>query len=175
MSIFFNSSHIKTLSELQAIAEKHNCTILFSVKRDAHHPDDYEITDLDKERNAELRIIDEKNIDIEQGVRNSITMTFELVELNKEKNNYHVLVYERVSGFLEFNEYDFKEKLTEEEQEEFYNDYENYVSFDYTDTRKYGFNGVDYKVNIYREGIMLNEFANLTCDYLKEPRIVRNY
>lgn len=172
MSIYFSSSHIKTLSELQAIAEKHNCRIIFGVDTGTNHPDDFEITDLMIERVDNLRILAENNITIYSGINDMFTMFFELIT---KEGEYNILKYESYSGYVNFDE-DEIEDLPDEIKDEFYTEYsDDYDYFSFTNTEVYGFENVKHEPNIYREGIMLREFANLVCDYLKEPRIVRNY
>ena len=53
------------------------------------------------------------------------------------------------------------------------NDYSFYDDGDYT--KVIGFKGVKTKVNVYREGMAVKNFGDLVCDYLHEPRIIKNY
>lgn len=168
----FYESHIKTLSELYAIAEKHGCRIIFGIDTNTNHPDDFEITDFMIERSDNLKILAENNITIYGGVNDEFTMFFELIT---KEGKYNILRYERHSGYVNFDK-DEIEELPTEIKDEFYTEYsDDHDYFDLQKTEVYGFENVEYKPNIYREGIMLREFSIMVCDYLGEPRIVRNY
>lgn len=175
MDITFLNNHIKTICELQALAEKHNCSIQIGTRNNTQHPDDFEIDDDLKERYESIKILDENNITIDRGIHDEYSIWFELVDKRGEKTSYHVLTYTSHSGYIDFDEEEV-ELLPESVKDEFYVEYGgNTLYFDYCKTKVYGFENVKYKPNVYRSGIALREFSWLVCDYLGEPRINRNY
>ena len=118
--------------------------------------------------------------DINNPILTHDNVCFELVEhLDDGHWKYNQMVYNVY--FIQFelreNIYpDIDEELQEwldENCEIGYRDYYFYDEGAYT--KVYGFNGVETKVNVYREGMAVKNFGDLVCDYLHEPRIIKTY
>jgi len=174
----FTTAHVNTLSELNSIAKKHNCTIRLYVG-DSNSIEIEDIIDTFKER-YDLSTTAAEELDFNYEIQNPqlhlSSACFELAERTENGTNYHQLSY--IEGYVccELSEscgYDISDEL----QNWFDNYWEDpdsgfiYKSFSYTKVT--GFNGAT--ADVYREGMALKFFGDLVCDYLSEPRIVRVY
>lgn len=177
MNITFYNSHIETISELDALARKHNCRIAIGTENYIRHPDDFEITDMMKQKDENLKLLDDNNITIYSGICLESSIWFELSDWrSREKAKYNLLIYSLSSGYVEFDR-DELECLDDEIKDSIYDDYghDDTIVFDFSNTEIIGFENVEHEVNVYRVGIALREFSYLVCDYLGEPRIERTY
>lgn len=175
MNINFYESHIKTICELQVLAEKHKCSIRIGTHNRTQHPDDFEIDDELEKIDESIKILSKNNITINRGVHDEYSIWFELADKKGDRTTYNSLTYTSHNGFIEFEEEEV-ELLPESIKDDFYVEYGgNTIYFDYHKTEVRGFKNVMYKPNVYRSGIALREFSYLVCDYLGEPRIERNY
>lgn len=177
MSIYFGSSHIKTLIKLQELAKKHNCSIDFGV--DIVNDDDccdwdilaksYDMPDTVREDFVD-------NLYINKSGTNGYNYWFELRDdRNKDKTEYNTLTY---SNLYMYAEYDDIDDLSDESREWLEDNisYPGFLDNDYEHTIIRGFKGVDRSnINVYREGMTLKFFGDLVCDYLGEERIVEVY
>ena len=181
MNFDFYSAHFQTLSELQQMAEKHNCKITFGFTSDVFDGDDTdELLDIfncpDKVREE---IIDDFSIELKSGMYTKIY--FELYD--RDKQHYNQLTYYQHEVLVELentNRFNYHSNETEEWLEENKTDWSNfddkyYLYSEDTKEEVHGFEGIKKEWNIYRPGIMLAVFTQLVCDYLGEERIVRTY
>lgn len=183
MNIYFSSTHLQTLCNLKALAEKHGCSINFGVNDFDDFTGYEKFTDYSEAVIEELRDRGYFWTDTEKG--SATGSWFELFDPNNEKCHYHNLTY--FSGWQAV-EYEPDDDIDDDnplskEAEEFLGDntYEEcdyggknllYVSF--ADTEIRGFEGQEHP-SVYREGMALKFFGDLVCDYLGEERITRVY
>lgn len=186
MRLSLYKEHLETLAQLQEMAKKHNCHINLIIGEDH---------DLEQNGKAFQMLIDRGYITKElfeeikecyflcEDILRSDQVWLELVETDSKtgRQKYNTLFYNvyRISFNLK-EEYAAipSKKVTdwiEENANEYdWNDYKRvYIEGSYT--KVYGFEGIDAKPNVYREGILIREFGDLVCDYLKEPRIIKTY
>lgn len=183
MNIDFCSSHMDTLADLKAIAEKHNCKIIFGFTSDYEQDIDQELL-LKKEFTQEF--IDEMNclMEITHSASTFHKVWFELFD--KNANTYNTMAYMERSTFFTVKKepiYSHDEqpsdKLIEllDKRDEMWDNDEYTINESDSPTVIYGFGNTerveDYRC--YRSGMALKFFGDLVCDYLKEPRIHRVY
>ena len=177
MNIRFGPTHIKTLIKLQALAEKHNCSITFGTNDDFNSKAEIDgfkpyFKDLTDEI---IEDINDKLIQQRVEIKSSIYW-FELYD--KNTNKYNTLTYEESEGCAL---YDKGYQLLEEDTETFFedngNDWCDYgLDFRQCSQEIRGFENVDKsQINVYREGMLLKFFGDLVCDYLGEERIHEVY
>jgi hypothetical protein len=177
----FNSTHIDTLSELNSIAKKHNCTIRLYVG-DNNSIEAEDIIDVFKEQYELSNPAAEElvsNFEIQNPQSYLASICFELAEQTENGTMYHQLSY--IEGYVCCELYEsygrFIDDISDELQSWFDNYWEDpdggfiHKSFSYTKVK--GFNGAT--ADVYREGMALKFFGDLVCDYLDEPRIVKVY
>jgi len=183
MNIDFTSTHLETLCDLKAIAEKHNCRISFGVDSFHEYSFDEDILKQIGFTDEDIKFIENNTeIDTQDSTHNRVW--FELVE--KDTGKVNSLIYSEGSTLLIINKDDYiyrDEDISEElmnklEEHDQCWDYDSYsISESYNPTIIYGFGNKgrveDYRV--YRSGMALKFFGDLVCDYLGEPRIDRVY
>lgn len=180
------SEHIATICDLQKICSKHNCKIAigFRTGRESELNSDEFMklftTEEDKEKAKRFL---EGDFDVDEGICESETYWFELHENDGKMlgnmvdvtSNYHF----ELSGYS--YSYDALDSDVQDWVDDNSVDYDcdssSKIVMDFDEVHETILNGVfkGKEVNCYREGICLKEFADLVCDYLGEPRIVRNY
>ena len=166
----FNSSHIKTISELQKIAEKHKYDFFIFVTSPFNHPDDFEITKKMQENNEDLKFINDYHLLIGG---NGKEEKFEYCFRSKKDSKIHSLIYTDFSGHAEYDESSYEEMNS---NYELYDEYGgSFVYYDFTETRVLGFENIDYIPNVYRQGIMLREFYFMICKLTGEEIIHMHY
>lgn len=183
MNVKFTETHLDTLCELKALAEKHNCSICFGVYNSSGFISYEKFIGYSENIIEELQNRGVFYTDTEQG---SLTdFWFELFDPNNAKRHYHSLSY--LSGWQAI-EYEPDDDIDDDnplskETEEFLEDNDNESSDDYekkllyvsfSETKIKGFDKQDHP-SVYREGMALKFFGDLVCDYLGEERIVRVY
>ena len=172
---------MSTLKDIMEIAEKHNCWVRLDFGHNHNVNNDYsaeEVFDylVDRGKFDKSKVID--GVLDHYWFNNIFFLTdyacFELIENGTGKT--HTMTYYTYEIGFDFNKEPFGKDPPKEEQEwveeNLVNEYSDdmyYTSGEYTEVR--GFNGVDYKPNVYREGMALINFCHLVCDYLKEPRL----
>ena len=181
MNITLGQTHIKTLTKLQAIAEKHNCSISFGTNDHTDLEADFE--DFKDYYDGLTEKICSEIVDNLQA--NSVRLFisnywFELYDGNKKK--YNNLTYTIIEGYAEFDEDYNSDDISEETQEFIENNMKEYdyigptLEFNSSKQNIRGFDGVDKsQINVYREGMLLKFFGDLVCDYLGEEKIVEVY
>ena len=184
MNIYFNSTHLQTLCDLKALAEKHGCSISFGVNDFDDFTGHEKFTDYSENIIEELRDRGYFWTDTKKG--SATGFWFKLFDPNNEKCHYHNLTY--FSGWQAI-EYELNDDVDDDnplskEAEEFLED----NTYDYSDcfgtkrllqvsfaeTEIRGFEGQEHP-SVYREGMALKFFGDLVCDYLGEERIGRVY
>lgn len=187
MNVFFGTSHIQTLKDLQEIAEKHNCRITCGINSQSGQELESEIL---AESKIDKRIIDK----LEHPYSHDISIKREYYQIDKlwfelyDNNNgtYHSLAYmEMIQVFDVEKDFDFdsdKERLLNNfleehgEEREIYEDSTRIVVQSYpTIIYGFGYKGKHKDGRVYREGMALKFFGDLVCKYLKEPNISRVY
>lgn len=185
----YGQTHLQTLQELMEIAKRHNCHISITIRAD-HSLDE------DATSNVLLFLVDHGLMtestsegltegicyDIENPRLLHDIATFELVEHLESGWEYNRLVYGQYDARLTICK-DVFHKGRSQEVEEWIEDnsfceiYDSHYWGDFSGSYSevHGFKGTDTKVNIYREGMAMKNFADLVCDYLHEPRIERTY
>lgn len=181
MNITLGQAHIKTLIKLQAIAEKHNCSISFGTTDNDDSEADFE--DFKDYYDELTDKICSEMVDNLQAISVRLFTSnywFELYDGNK--NKYNNLTYTTIEGYAEFDEDYNSDDISEETQEFIANNMEEYdygnpiLQFNSSKQTIRGFEGVDKsQINVYREGMLLKFFGDLVCDYLGEERIVEVY
>ncbi len=180
MNVYFSSTHLQTLCDLKALAEKHGCFIRFGVNQENSVD-----VDFDKFDKATEKIIHEllnKGM-FSQSVYNVTSMYFELFDNNNK--TYHTLTYNEGSQCTSY-ELDWADELSDEAISFLeYNLVEWQTIDDIDDTKLTIYCRLDgTKIagfpnqkhpSVYREGMALKFFGDLVCDYLGEERIVRTY
>ena len=183
MHVMFTETHLETLCELKALAEKHNCSIRFGVHNSSGFIDYEKFIGYSKNIIEELQ---KHGVFCDGTQQGTLTdLWFELFDPNNAKRYYHGLRY---SKGLQVVEYKFDDDIDDDnplskEAEKFLEDnhYKEfadceqkilYVSF--SETKISGFEKQEHP-NVYREGMALKFFGDLVCDYLGEERIVRTY
>lgn len=177
----YGSTHLQTLKELMEIAEKHNCYINIFVKEghSLSQDDSSACLEMLVEQNYISEEIADNLLDcyyIENPMLQHDTVCFELVQRKEDHNTYHTMTYHTWSVWFNI-EKDRRDPEIETEDwvENNISDYGNFYSAEGSFTKVQGFQGVDTKVNVYREGMAIKNFGDLVCDYLGEPRINRVY
>lgn len=189
MNFEFYEAHIKTICDLQALAEKHNCKLAFGTRSDSFN-DEIDESFLEEYLNCPEDIAEEicEKCSFED-IRGDYTNSFfELYDKTKEK--YNTLTYFTISVAFKIICYDTiytDDELSEKARDWLINNsmngewgYESsscdfYMNIDTTSEEVSGFEYIIKEGHIYRPGIMLAVFTQLVCDYLGEERIVRTY
>lgn len=177
MNIEFYENHLKTLKDLQKIAEKHNMSIHFGFNN--YDTDEFE-DNLLKQCGVDEKIIQDLNsfnVTFKRIHYSSSKLWFELYD--KEKDKYHSMSYIEESEYFEIEDYDGD--CVSDEFIEFYenDEYEDmgFYSFSNAPTIIHGFGNKENVVDgrCYRPGMALKYFSDLVCDFLGENRICRVY
>lgn len=182
----YGPTHLQTLKELMEIAEKHNCYINIFVNE--HHSFAQDNSSACLEMLVDREYISDEVANnllecysIDNPMVQHDSICFELVEQKENRNIFHTMTYHTWSVWFNIEKYSWNPEAdelpeTEEWVEENCSDYgDGFYSAESAYTEVQGFPNVETKVNVYREGIAIKNFGDLVCDYLGEPRIVRNY
>lgn len=181
MNIEFTNSHMETLCELKALAEKHGCRITFGVDSwTGVNPEFEEFSNYTSEIYEEL--YDKGSFS--NGVIDVTKFWFQFYDPNNKDRQYHYLEYSEGEQTITYEQLSFEE-LSEEA--------ENFIEENRADwcdgslidnevvliarlggTTIKGFDGLEHP-SVYREGMALKFFGDLVCDYLGEERITRVY
>lgn len=177
MNIYFGSTHLQTLCDLKALAEKHNCYIHFGV--DQENSVDVDFNEFDGATKKIIEELQDKGEFLNQSYCKT-SMFFELFDANN--STYNILTYSDGEQSVYYKRY-YCEDLSAE-AEAFLED--NLVEWQTMNgdelliycrlggTKVTGFPNQEHP-NVYREGMALKFFGDLVCDYLGEERIVRPY
>lgn len=182
MNFEFYEAHIKTICDLQKLAEKHNCKLVFGTRNNSF---DNEIDEsfLEEYLNCPEDIAKEicKKCYFED-IRGDYTNSFfELYDKTKDKYNtltYFTLLVAFKIGISDDLSTRAEVWLLDNSKNDEYgyaDDGEYFMYVDITKEDIQGFEGIKKEGHIYRPGIMLAVFTQLVCDYLGEERIVRTY
>lgn len=193
MNVYLSSTHIDTLCKLKEIAAKHNCVISCGFQTDSDDCFDtniFEANDVAPEIVKTLETMYENN-DFNDYKRNCEQTYFTLYEkVSGDIAQAHTMYYNEES--LEFYIKDYISLVcsyvdNNENQINAFEDFAQEMSvnndstcpffnFSYCPTIIDGF-GLEHVEDerVYRQGMALKYFADLVCDYLKEPRIVATY
>ena len=196
MNVYLSSTHIDTLCKLKEIAAKHNCTISCGFLADSDSDDYFDSTSILEANDVSPEIIKilktmYENNDLNDYKRNYRQTYFKLCEKESDDVTHsHTLYYNEES--LEFYIKDYTSLIysyvdNDENQVDALEDFAletsinndsicPFFSFDNCPTIIEGFGlGHVEDERVYRQGMALKYFADLVCDYLKEPRIVATY
>lgn len=184
MNIDFYSSHIETLCDLKAIAEKHNCKISFGVRSYSENTLDEELLKYAGFAEDEINYIRD-DLEIVDTSYTDDSIYFELIENDSGKVNSFIYAKRGAvviiskdscrSGYLDDMSDELYDKL--EEHDSLY-DYDNFticIDDDPTIIRGFGNENEIRNYQVYRSGMALKCFGDYVCDYLGEPRIERVY
>lgn len=182
MNFEFYESHIKTLCDLQALAEKHNCRLGFGTISDSFDDriDESFLEEyLDCPKDIAKEICEKCYFkEISGDYSNSF---FQLYDKTKEKCNkltyFTLSVAFKIAADNDLSTEAEDWLLDNSKNDEYgYADYNEYfMVVDTTKEQVFGFDGIKKEGWIYRPGIMLAVFTQLVCDYLGEERIKRVY
>lgn len=177
MNIYFSSTHLQTLCDLKALAEKHNCYIRFGANQE--NSTDVDFNEFDRATKRIIEELQDKGEFLNQNYCKTY-MFFELFDANN--STYNVLTYSDGEQSVYYKRYCWE--TLSAEAEAFLED--NLVEWQAMDddelliycrlggTEITGFPNQEHP-NVYREGMALKFFGDLVCDYLGEERIVRTY
>ena len=177
MNFTFTTTHIETLVELTALAEKHNCYINFGTASDSGS----EILD-------EVLLSKGFTQNMVKEVQDKLVVSFPNYAVNgiwfslcdKSKDTENVLKY--IVTQTDFH-YDVEDSLAYGISEETLKKLSEvdclsngYICLATAYTKVSGFGLETQKSNlVYRSGIALKYFAEYVCDYLGEPRLNKVY
>ena len=176
MNIRMSNTHLKTLTKLYEMTEKHNCTISFGQNNDSNTDLDNDL--LEERANMPSKLLYEfTGMVLENTFSQNSSYYFTLYD--KTNKTYHTLSLHEAMTSCFFDESD----TDSEELLEWLEDYshESWLSdkyFCYNTSYQViqGFDNVDKtNINVYREGMLLKFFGDLVCDYLGEERIQEVY
>lgn len=176
MNIRLTPEHINILIKLNVIASKHDCVISCGTNSSFDESVDW---DLLKKR---VNLPETAQLELSEKTKKEFQETssyyFELYD--KRNKTTHILIYTEASTSFWYDEtnlyYDTdisndtifwleKNNSGSSGNNKFISLYSAYHSF-------YGFDNIEKeKIVVYREGILLNSFANLVCEYLGEEKI----
>lgn len=183
MNVDFTETHLDTLCELKALAEKHNCSIRFGVYNSCGFIGYEKFIGYSKNIIEELRI---RGVFVDGTQHGTLTdLWFELFDPNNAKCHYHSLRY---SKGVQVVEYKLNDDIGDgnplsKEAEKFLenNDYARFADCEqkfldvfFSETEISGFEKQEHP-NVPRTEMALKFFGDLVCDYLGEKRIVRVY
>ena len=180
MDVLFHSEHMKTLSDLQAMAEKHNCIIKFGFRTSSTT----EFCECEHliEKNVPPEVItaiEKCDIQLNGLLATFDCMWFELYDIEKKK--YNTMCYSENSVYFTAEEqYCWDDEPPEEVKDWLYDGcYEGGSYYVYNEAptviNGFGYEGEHYDGRVYREGMALKFFADLVCEYLGEDYIQRTY
>ena len=200
MTIAFYDAHMRTLTKLNEIAEKHGMRIRFGTRSDFTCEADATLLN-DFIENDTPDCLNEYYHEIIDGkiMMTENRMWFELYEPRptEKSGKYHVMTYVQSSvGFRLQDDWEeslenVKDDFDEDDEEENINNINKLINF-INDSMGDGWQGIDFSdsptiingfgnetkvvdYRVYREGMALKFFGDLVCDYLEEPRIVESY
>ncbi len=181
MNIEFTNTHMETLCELKALAEKHGCRITFGVDSwTGADPDFEEFSNYTSEIYEELY---DKGSFLNGGI-DVTKFWFQFYDPNNKDRQYHYLEYSEGEQTITYELLSFEE-LSEEADNFIEENRADWCEDSLIDdevvlfarlggTTVKGFEGQEHP-SVYREGMALKFFGDLVCDYLGEERIVRTY
>lgn len=177
MNIQFFENHLKTIKDLQDIAEKHNCSIHFGFNGYCSSDIDEDIFKANKIHQNVVNDLTSSDVELKNVHCETSYVWFELYE--KDKDTYNMMRYIEKTLFLEIENFD--DENVSEEFIDFYNN-NQYEDMDFYQLKTNptiitGF-GNDKQIKdyrCYRPGMSVKYFADLVCDYLGEERIRRTY
>ena len=188
MNVEFYTAHVKTLKDLQEIAEKHNCTINFGFRNSSQPDIDLDIIKTCGATKKQIDLIEKETFNMSDFDTREDTLWFELYD--KNTNRYHTMRYNEFSCTFWWDNTDYDKMERTDEENEIYDSIEedfgfsdlddgdkHYFSFSTAPTyiTGFGYEGRHQDGRVYRSGMALKFFGDLVCDYLKEPRIERTY
>ena len=192
MSILLTPTHLDTIMQLIEIAHKHKCQIFISSGK-RHYPYKDEATQAVYEYCCDKKGLPENlkeelgdKIDVDEASFLHEWICFELVERDPDgflKTNHLTYSSYEMGLFGKADKDPWADGLSQEAEDWLSDHCPSYdpcfsgpvILFSETDDSVYGFEGVDTKVNVYREGMAVKFFGDLVCDYLHEPRIEKVY
>ena len=192
MTIDFYSAHMETLTELKALADKHNCKLSFGVRSHSMQIDDIDKNDLIKHFNCPEDVAEEICSDSKCLCSfehyNGGEETYIYFELRDDKEENHIrynilgkTICENsfVVHLEEYNylpEHKLSDKTLQWLRENSMNDDNDFIMIDnYESEEVRGFEEIQKEGWCYRTGMILAVFTQLVCDYLGEERIKRTY
>ena len=177
MNITFGPAHIRTLTKLNELAQKHNCFISFGTNDYTSDPTIRDFAEYYPDLTEEIMQDIEDNLDIERCYDKSSSYWFELYD--KTNGKYNVLTYFEINMLITFDDSSYSYFNISDTTNQFISENEAWSNTLNVETNKQeirGFKGVDTKdINVYREGMALKFFGDLVCDYLGEERIKEVY
>ena len=193
MNVYLSSTHLDTLCKLKEIAAKHNCVISCGFQTDSDdcfNADILKANDISPEIIKTLETMYENN-DLDDCKRNFEQTYFALHEkASDDVTHTHTMYYnEEFLGFCikDYTSLIYSYVDNDENQIDALEDFAQEMSanndsvcpffnFNYCPTIINGFGlGHVEDERVYRQGMALKYFADLVCDYLKEPRIIATY
>lgn len=183
MNVDFTETHLETLCELKALAEKHNCSIRFGVYNSCGFISYRKFVGYSKNIIEELQKRGNFCDGTKQGTLTDLW--FELFDPNNTKRHHHSLRYSKGVQVVEYkldDDVDDNNPLSKE-AEKFLedNDYARFADCEqkildvfFSETEISGFEKQKHP-NVPRKETALKFFGDLVCDYLGEERIVREY
>jgi len=177
--IYLGEPHIKTLTKLQAIAEKYNSSISITVEPISDNDVDFDIIVEQGDMTETVKNDIQENLWIKECRTNGYKYTFELIDRrNVKATKYNTLTYFSIDTSFKYDEYGIDDLLIESQEWLSDNDDygDGYIYYSTTDQKIDGWEGVDTSfVNVYREGMLLKFFGDLVCEYFGEEKIQEVY
>jgi hypothetical protein len=185
MNLQFGKSHLKTLSDLQKIAKKHNSNLTFGIETSNGGYDELEKNLLVQQgvNKRTIEILHEQEyLKLEHLTYTYQKLWFEIYD--KTKDEYSTLAYIEQNLYFEIDNEAYLTDISEEDnqllkefKEQHQNECGDFYSFSDHPTIIKGFGSKkitkDYRV--YRPGLALKFFSDLVCDYFTENRIEKTY
>lgn len=174
MNIEFYSAHLKTLKDLQDIAEKHNCYINFGINNENGAEIDEDLL-----KDVGFNIEQLKKLNLSYQNYEISRLWFELNE--RQTGNHNSLSYIESSTSFYFDKDDNSWDEVSEEFKDFLDEEDDlgecfiHKNNSSTIVKGFGLDKTEKSGLVYRSGMALKFFADYVCDYLGEKRIVRNY
>ena len=183
MDVDFYNSHIETICELKALADKHSCKISFGVRHYTENgATDISFFDYIFDDKSVMDDLDKCGYLDDESFLETTVLWFELYDPSSEEYHYNVMSYIETNAYAKYHEY-MSETLKGETVEfieenglEWQSGSDDPHIFSYVgyDTEVSVFVGQEHP-NVYRPGMAVKFFSDLVCDYLKEDRIIRTY
>jgi len=172
MNLSWGSAHFSTLCKLVELARKHDCTIgLYTLNINENEingiPDYFKLS-----KKAEAVLIDSSNV--RNPLHKYCSVCLELQDNANHTINQFIFSDESFQGKISC---DYELELISDEIKRELGIQENgFFEIEQLDhTVINGFNGIKKNYGCYREGMVVEYFGDMVCDYLKEPRIKEVY
>lgn len=181
MNIFFGTTEMRTLNDLQVLAEKHNMKIHFGFSSTAETDMDYEILEKNDIDSCVIDIIkNEDCLTINDSIATCDKLWFELYDKANDKSHTMAYLESGLAFNIDDSNYYFSEQKLEYEYRKALEDFmngEDYFCYNYSPTiiNCFGNKETVTDFRVYRSGMALKFFGDLVCDFLGEPRIERVY